>query len=233
MQPFNADLFTEVATFASDSKKDLLGKDDVSGSGFYFDKDCFSQVHVLGQFNLGYFFTGLEVRTGDDPQAVHGLRLFIVDQHASDEKFRFEGLNQESRVVRQPLFSVFRLRGHVNVGRTQPPPPPLSCVRFKHKRSSGLWCGRLCQFRSVHQRKGRIPAQWGMRLCHSGMPLLLPFPFRGAWLHGAACKAPVRGKIPHRAARGSGEVVRRSPSRWRCSRTLSLARSCSRSTDPT
>ncbi|CAJ1349282.1 unnamed protein product, partial [Effrenium voratum] len=31
------------------------------------------------------------------------LQLFIVDQHASDEKFRFEALNRESRIERQPL----------------------------------------------------------------------------------------------------------------------------------
>ena len=85
--------------------------DDVSGSGYHFDKD---QIHVLGQFNLGYLITGLEARTGDGPQAVHGLQLFFVDQHASDEKFRFEGLNRESRIDRKPLVSVLRLRGHVS-----------------------------------------------------------------------------------------------------------------------
>ena len=54
----------EVATFGTDAKMDPLEKDDVSGSGVHFDKDCFSRVYVLCQFNLRYFITGLEVRTG-------------------------------------------------------------------------------------------------------------------------------------------------------------------------
>jgi DNA mismatch repair protein PMS2 len=37
------------------------------------------------------------------------LRLFIVDQHASDEKFRFEGFNRGSRIDRQPLVTPQRL----------------------------------------------------------------------------------------------------------------------------
>ena len=71
-------------------------------------------MRVLGQFNLGFIITGLEVRTGDDPQVGHSLQLFIVDQHDSDEKFRFEGLNRESRIDRQSLVTVLQLRGHVS-----------------------------------------------------------------------------------------------------------------------
>ena len=33
------------------------------------------------------------------------------------------------------------------------------------------------------QEKSPIPAQWSMRPCHSGMPLLVPFPLRWACLH--------------------------------------------------
>ena len=31
-----------------------------------------------------------------------------------------------------------------------------------------------------------------MCLCHSGMPLVVPFPLRWAWLHGVSCKLPER-----------------------------------------
>lgn len=93
----------EVATFATGAKKDPLVTDEVSNSGFNFDKDCFSQMRVLGQFNLGFIIAALETRAAEEPQAGQSLQLFIVDQHASDEKFRFEGLNRDSRIDRQPL----------------------------------------------------------------------------------------------------------------------------------
>ncbi|CAJ1414916.1 unnamed protein product [Effrenium voratum] len=64
---------------------------------FRFDKSCFSQMRVIGQFNLGFIIAALQVGSSPD------LQLFIVDQHASDEKFRFEALNRESRIERQPL----------------------------------------------------------------------------------------------------------------------------------
>ena len=66
------------------------------------------------------------------------------------------------------------------------------CVLHKPGGGSGFWCGRLCQFRSVHQRKSYIPAQWGMRLCRSGMPLVVPLTLRLAWVHGVSCTSPVR-----------------------------------------
>jgi len=91
------------------------------GTSFKFDKDCFSQMRVIGQFNLGFIIAALRTRTQDpagedkglkgahldDPQ---GLQLFIIDQHASDEKFRFEALNRESKIDRQPLVNPHHLQ---------------------------------------------------------------------------------------------------------------------------
>ncbi|TYZ68801.1 hypothetical protein PybrP1_005217 [[Pythium] brassicae (nom. inval.)] len=54
-------------------------------------KDDFTRMQVLGQFNLGFVIAKL----GDD--------LFIVDQHASDEKFNFETLQQTTVLHQQPL----------------------------------------------------------------------------------------------------------------------------------
>eukprot|EP00928_Gymnodinium_smaydae_P077159 TRINITY_DN6035_c0_g1_i1.p1 TRINITY_DN6035_c0_g1~~TRINITY_DN6035_c0_g1_i1.p1 ORF type:complete len:1007 (+),score=271.26 TRINITY_DN6035_c0_g1_i1:73-3021(+) len=73
-----------------------------------FDRDCFSKLRVIGQFNLGFIIAALKTsRSGADDAGesddVSGLQLFIIDQHASDEKFRFEGLNRASKVDRQPL----------------------------------------------------------------------------------------------------------------------------------
>lgn len=49
------------------------------------------QMEIIGQFNLGFIITRLE----ED--------LFIIDQHATDEKFRFEKLNNEIQLKTQKL----------------------------------------------------------------------------------------------------------------------------------
>ncbi|XP_057329736.1 mismatch repair endonuclease PMS2 [Microplitis mediator] len=54
-------------------------------------KENFTQMEVIGQFNLGFIITKLD---GD---------IFIVDQHASDEKYRFEKLNNETKLKTQKL----------------------------------------------------------------------------------------------------------------------------------
>lgn len=48
-------------------------------------------MEIIGQFNLGFIITRLQ----DD--------LFIIDQHATDEKFRFEKLSNETRLKTQKL----------------------------------------------------------------------------------------------------------------------------------
>lgn len=54
-------------------------------------KDMFSQMKVIGQFNLGFIITQFE----ED--------LFIVDQHATDEKYNFETLQQTTVLSSQKL----------------------------------------------------------------------------------------------------------------------------------
>ena len=48
-------------------------------------------MQIIGQFNLGFIVTRLDTD------------LFIVDQHASDEKFRFEKLSNETKLKTQKL----------------------------------------------------------------------------------------------------------------------------------
>jgi len=92
----------EVAQFATDPNK----KDDViEDTSFKFDKSCFTKMRIIGQFNLGFIIAALEAK-GE----AGGPQLFIIDQHASDEKFRFEGLNRESRIERQPLITPHQLQ---------------------------------------------------------------------------------------------------------------------------
>ncbi|XP_055946183.1 mismatch repair endonuclease PMS2-like isoform X1 [Argiope bruennichi] len=54
-------------------------------------KEHFSQMTIIGQFNLGFIIT----RLGDD--------LFIIDQHATDEKYNFEQLQKETVLETQQL----------------------------------------------------------------------------------------------------------------------------------
>ena len=48
-------------------------------------------MQIIGQFNLGFIVARLDTD------------LFIVDQHASDEKFRFEKLSNETKLKTQKL----------------------------------------------------------------------------------------------------------------------------------
>lgn len=54
-------------------------------------KKSFAQMEIIGQFNLGFIVVKLE----DD--------LFIVDQHATDEKFNYETLQKETTLYNQKL----------------------------------------------------------------------------------------------------------------------------------
>lgn len=54
-------------------------------------KDMFAQMEVIGQFNLGFIIA----RLGSD--------LFIIDQHATDEKYNFETLQRTTALSNQKL----------------------------------------------------------------------------------------------------------------------------------
>ncbi|KAK9733657.1 hypothetical protein RND81_04G082200 [Saponaria officinalis] len=62
-----------------------------------FRKRDFRRMKVIGQFNLGFIIGKVE----DD--------LFIVDQHAADEKYNFELLSQTTIMNQQPLLRPIRL----------------------------------------------------------------------------------------------------------------------------
>jgi DNA mismatch repair protein PMS2 len=62
-------------------------------------KDDFANMRIIGQFNLGFI---LATRTQPDGDSGKD-ELFIIDQHASDEKFNFERLQAETVVQSQRL----------------------------------------------------------------------------------------------------------------------------------
>lgn len=51
----------------------------------------FARMEILGQFNLGFIITKLDTD------------LFIIDQHATDEKYNFETLQETTQLHHQPL----------------------------------------------------------------------------------------------------------------------------------
>lgn len=58
-------------------------------------KTDFAKMQVLGQFNKGFIIARLRSEKSDD--------LFIIDQHASDEKFNFETLQRTTVIKAQSL----------------------------------------------------------------------------------------------------------------------------------
>lgn len=62
-----------------------------------FRKKDFGRMKVIGQFNLGFIIGKLD------------QDLFIVDQHAADEKYNFEHLCQSTILNQQPLLRPLRL----------------------------------------------------------------------------------------------------------------------------
>mmetsp|Transcript_100846 Transcript_100846/g.157532 ORF Transcript_100846/g.157532 Transcript_100846/m.157532 type:complete len:984 (-) Transcript_100846:72-3023(-) len=111
----------EVATFgaAEEAASTNAGAKEEGTNLLKFDKSCFSKMRVIGQFNLGFIIASLRTQAKEtnsedlektDDVREHqrkpsGLQLFIIDQHASDEKYRFEKSNYESKIDRQPLVS--------------------------------------------------------------------------------------------------------------------------------
>lgn len=63
----------------------------------FFKKEDFGRMKVIGQFNLGFIIGKID------------QDLFIVDQHAADEKYNFERLSQSTIMNQQPLIQPLRL----------------------------------------------------------------------------------------------------------------------------
>lgn len=64
-------------------------------------KADFPKMHIAGQFNLGFI---IAVRHKDEQDSTRAMdELFIIDQHASDEKYNFERLQAETVVGNQRL----------------------------------------------------------------------------------------------------------------------------------
>jgi len=69
-------------------------------------KSDFGKMKIVGQFNLGFVLAvreAEELAEGEEVQPLQDDELFIIDQHASDEKYNFERLQASTVVQSQRL----------------------------------------------------------------------------------------------------------------------------------
>jgi DNA mismatch repair protein PMS2 len=66
-------------------------------------KRDFAKMKIVGQFNLGFILAARTCNTDEEEGFKAGDDLFIIDQHASDEKYNFERLQATTIVQSQRL----------------------------------------------------------------------------------------------------------------------------------
>ncbi|KLJ11273.1 DNA mismatch repair protein PMS2 [Blastomyces silverae] len=69
-------------------------------------KEDFAKMRIIGQFNLGFIIATRPRGDSNNPSTLPGRKhdeVFIIDQHASDEKYNFERLQAETCVQNQRL----------------------------------------------------------------------------------------------------------------------------------
>lgn len=82
-----------ITTAAGVSNRDASAAEEALSR--VISKSDFERMQVLGQFNKGFIIARLRHDKSDD--------LFIIDQHASDEKFNFETLQRTTVIKAQTL----------------------------------------------------------------------------------------------------------------------------------
>ncbi|GAA5824001.1 hypothetical protein JCM5353_007053 [Sporobolomyces roseus] len=77
-------------------------------------KEDFEAMEIVGQFNLGFIIARRKVNNDDNETGDLHDDLFIIDQHASDEKYNFEKLQAETIIQSQRLLAprVLNLPSH-------------------------------------------------------------------------------------------------------------------------
>lgn len=91
--------------------EDITAADAESKLSLIISKSDFAKMRVAGQFNLGFIIAVRPGESGDsdDPTGMKHDELFIIDQHASDEKYNFERLQDKTVVQSQRLVHPKRL----------------------------------------------------------------------------------------------------------------------------
>jgi len=92
---------------STNEMEDITSADAESKLSLIIQKSDFGAMRIIGQFNMGFI---IAIRPGD-PQSNQPSadELFIIDQHASDEKYNFERLQDVTIVQSQRLVHPKRL----------------------------------------------------------------------------------------------------------------------------
>ncbi|KFY10972.1 hypothetical protein V491_07395 [Pseudogymnoascus sp. VKM F-3775] len=93
---------------ASDSRMDSVNAEEKLSLTIH--KSDFAKMKIIGQFNLGFILAS-RTSYGSDSTDKASDEVFIIDQHASDEKYNFERLQasttvQSQRLVKPKLLSL-------------------------------------------------------------------------------------------------------------------------------
>ena len=83
----------------SASVHNLSSETDLSCLNSQFKKVYFKDLRIIGQFNRGFILAYLSASKD----------LFIIDQHAADEKYLFETLQHNTTIHKQPLICPHKL----------------------------------------------------------------------------------------------------------------------------
>lgn len=86
---------------SSKDREDSTSKSAEERLSLTVSKSDFSRMRIIGQFNLGFILATRTTTTSDLQNAQD--ELFIIDQHASDEKYNFERLQSQTIVQNQRL----------------------------------------------------------------------------------------------------------------------------------
>jgi DNA mismatch repair protein PMS2 len=104
---FSQPQLPQPSTRSSDLESADLGADDEKATATLarvLSKVEFGSMEVIGQFNRGFIVARLCKIGGEGGGGVATDDLFIVDQHAADEKYNFETLQATTRLESQRLF---------------------------------------------------------------------------------------------------------------------------------
>jgi DNA mismatch repair protein PMS2 len=97
-------------TQSASSVERIDASDAESRLSLIIAKGDFSRMKIIGQFNLGFIIAVKPANSMSTDSGGKHDELFIIDQHASDEKYNYEKLRNTTEIQSQRLVHPMRLR---------------------------------------------------------------------------------------------------------------------------
>ncbi|KAL6858513.1 DNA mismatch repair protein MutL [Trichoderma novae-zelandiae] len=109
-RPRRQSSLSDAPTLGTSSVERIDASDAESKLPLILSKGDFSRMRIIGQFNLGFIIAVKPAsRMSSGSEAKHD-ELFIIDQHASDEKYNYERLQRTTEIQSQRLVHPMRLQ---------------------------------------------------------------------------------------------------------------------------